>query len=425
MTDNSKDTQRQTNRQFPFWVAKRYLFSKKSHNAINIISGISATGVCIGTAALICVLSVFNGFESLIQNMFSAFDPDLKISLVEGKTFASNTPEIELVKKMESVVSFAEVVEETALLRFNERQMPAVVYGVSSGFSQVTHIDSIMYDGTFLLNDGAFDRTVIGIGLANKLGINAHLIDPLIIYAPKRTGKINLIRPETSFNQAHTFMSGVFVVNQPEYDDQYAIIPINLARQIFEYENNTVSNIQLNIDTDGNIKQTKSEIQKILGKKFKVQNKYEQQEDFFNITRIEKWITYLILCFILLIATFNIIGSLSMLILEKKEDIGILRSLGAEERLIKKIFLLEGWMISAFGAILGLILGITIVLIQQHFGILKLGGENYVVEAYPVVLSFTDILISFVSVLVMGILAAIYPVRYISTADTKTIKEQL
>ncbi|MFV0390704.1 MAG: FtsX-like permease family protein [Paludibacteraceae bacterium] len=424
MTDNSKDTQKQTNWRFSFWVAKRYLFSKKSHNAINIISGISAAGVCIGTATLICVLSVFNGFESLIQNMFSAFDPDLKISLVEGKTFASNTPEFEQVKKLESVVSFAEVVEETALLRFNDRQMPAIVYGVSNGFSQVTHIDSIMYDGSFLLNDGAFDRAIVGIGLANKLGINAHLIDPLAIYAPKRTGKINLIRPETSFNQASTFMSGVFVVNQPEYDDQYAIIPIHLARQIFEYEDNTVSNIQLNIKDDTNAKRTKSDIRKILGKDFKVQDKYEQQEDFFNITRIEKWITYLILCFILLIATFNIIGSLSMLILEKKEDIGILRSLGAEEKLIKKIFLMEGWMISALGAVIGLILSIAIVLVQQHFGILKLGGENYVVEAYPVVLSFTDILISFVSVLAMGFLAAIYPVRYISSADNKYQKGQ-
>lgn len=415
-------TTNKTNLKFAFWVAGRYLFSKKSHNAINIISAISALGVCIGTIALISVLSVFNGFEGLIQGMFSAFDPDLKISLVEGKTFNANTPEFAQVKKHKSVVHFAEVVEETALLRFSDRQMPVKVMGVSADFQKVTEIDSIMYDGVFSTYDGAFENAVIGIGVANKLGINPHLIDPLIIYAPKRTQKINIVRPETSFNQESAFTSGVFVVNQPEYDDQNVLVSLNLARALFEYDENTVLNIQLKIKPGANLKSVKKDLQDIVGDDFKVLNKYEQQEDFFKITKIEKWITYLILCFILLIATFNIIGSLSMLILEKKEDIEILRSLGADEKLIKRIFLFEGWMISALGALVGLVLGVIIVLIQQHFGILKLGGDNYVVDAYPVVLKLSDILISFVSVAVMGFLASLYPVKYISVKSVQVDK---
>lgn len=405
------------NQKFAVWVAKRYLFSRKSHNAINVISGISAAGVSIGTAALICVLSVFNGFGTLIQHMFSAFDPDLKISLVEGKTFDANSSRFQQIKKGKSVASYAEVIEETALLSFNDRQMPARIMGVSESFNKVTKIDSIMYDGRFLLFDGAFERTVIGIGVANKLGMNAQMITPLQILAPKRTVRINMVRPENSFNPASAYISGVFVVNQPEYDDEYVLTSLNLARELFEYDQNTVSSLELKIKPGVSVQKTKSEIRQILGDNFKVLDKYEQQEDFFKITKMEKWITYLILCFILLIATFNIIGSLSMLILEKKDDIQILRSLGADEKLIKRIFLFEGWMISLLGASLGIALGIVVILIQQHFGILKLGGDNYVVDAYPVVLLFSDVLISFVSVLIMGFLAALYPVKYISVSN--------
>lgn len=413
------------NPRFPLWVAKRYLFSKKSHNAINIISGISAAGVCVGMAALICVLSVFNGFESLIRNMFSAFDPDLKIVLNEGKTYRTDTPAFEQIRNHKDVVGYAEVVEETALLWFNQRQMPAKVYGVSNNFNQITQIDSIMFDGSFLLHDGAFHRAVVGIGLSNKIGVHPGAIDPLTVYAPRRGGTINLARPEAGFNRASVFLSGIFVVNQPEYDDQYIIVPIDLARRLFDYKANTVSNIQLKINPQAQPAKVKAEIRKIAGQGFSVQDKYEQQEDFFRITQIEKWITYLILCFILLIATFNIIGSLSMLIIEKREDMVVLRSLGADEGLIKRIFLLEGWLISALGAAIGLVLGVAVILVQQHFGLLKLGGDNYVVEAYPVVLSFTDIAVSFVSVLLMGLLAALYPVKYISSKSVATANEQL
>lgn len=398
---------------FSLRIARRYLFSKKSHNTINIISGISATGVAIGTIALIVVLSVLNGFESLVANMFSSFDPDLKITAVQGKTFDINTNEFEQLKKMKSVAVFTEVVQENALLRFKDKQMPATVKGVSSNFAQLTQIDSIIYDGAFILNDGAFERAVPGIGVARMLGLGAHFIDPLYIYVPKRTAKINLLRPDKSINEAGTFVSGIFSVQQLIYDDQVVLVSLELARELFEYDSATVSSLELKIAADADFRKTQQQIQTLLGNKYNVKDRYQQQESFFSIMKIEKWITFLILSFILLIASFNIIGSLSMLIIDKKNDIETLRNIGANNRLIKQIFLFEGWMISATGAIIGIIIGVGITLAQQHFGLLKL-GSGYVVDAYPVVLQFTDAVLVFVTVVVMGWLAAWYPVRYIS-----------
>ncbi len=400
---------------FAFRIARRYLFSKKSHNAINIISGISATGVAIGTMALIVVLSVFNGFESLIADMFSAFDPDLKITLAEGKTFDTNTKEFDTLRKMKSVAVYTEVVEENALLRFKEKQMPSTVKGVSSSFKDLTQIDSILYDGEFLLSDGVFDYAVPGIGVASALGFGAKFIDPLYIYAPKRTSKINLLRPETSFNQSGTFVSGIFTVQQLQYDNQYVLVSIDLARKLFEYEDNTVSALELKVSNSVNIDDIQKEIQKLLGSKYQVKNRYEQQESFFKIMKIEKWITFLILSFILLIASFNIIGSLSMLIIDKKADIETLKSLGASHHLIKMIFLIEGWLISLVGAVVGLVLGTSLCLLQQHFGWIKL-GTGYVVDAYPVVTNWTDIALVLLTVLIMGWLSALYPVRFIQNA---------
>jgi len=397
---------------FSFRIARRYLFSKKSHNAINIISGISATGVGVGTMALVCVLSVFNGFESLIADMFSAFDPDLKITLTQGKTFDVNSPELSEIRKMKSVAYFTEVVEENALLRFKDKQMPATIKGVSDDFSKMTRIDSIMYDGKFQLYDGAFERAVPGVGVASILGMGAHFIDPLIIYAPKRTGKINLLRPENSFNQVGTFVSGIFAVQQLQYDDHYVLVSIALARNLFEYDKNKVSSVEIKLANGVDKEAVQKQLKTILGDRFQVKNRYEQQESFFKIMQIEKWITYLILCFILLIASFNIIGSLSMLIIEKKDDIETLRSLGANNQLIKRIFLFEGWMISAVGALGGIALGAILCILQEHFGLLKL-GSGYVVDAYPVVTNWVDMLLVIITVLTMGFLAAYYPVRYI------------
>ena len=397
---------------FSFRIARRYLFSKKSHNAINIISGISSAGVGVGAMALVCVLSVFNGFELLISNMFSSFDPDLKITLVHGKTFDSNSPEFSKVRKLKSVAYFTEVVEENALLRFKTKQMPATIKGVSNDFEKMTRIDSIMYDGDFILNDGAFERAVPGVGVAAILGLSAHFIDPLYIYAPKRTSKINLLRPENSFNQMGTFVSGIFSVKQLQYDDHYVIVSIKLARDLFEYDKNKVTSIELKLAKGADPEITQKQIRMTLGDKYQVKNRYEQQESFFKIMKIEKWFTYLILCFILLIASFNIIGSLSMLIIDKKDDIETLSNLGANNQLIKRIFLFEGWMISVVGAICGIGLGAFLCLLQEYFGILKL-GTGYVVDAYPVQTNVMDFVLVFVTVLIMGFLAAYYPVRYI------------
>jgi len=395
---------------FSFRIAKRYLFSKKSHNAINIISGISAAGVGVGAMALVCVLSVFNGFELLISDMFSSFDPDLKITLTHGKTFDVNSPEFNDLRKLKSVAYFTEVVEENALLRFKNKQMPATIKGVNEDFEKMTRIDSIMYDGKFILNDGAFERAVPGLGVASTLGLGAHFIDPLYIYAPKRTSKINLLRPETSFNQMGTFVSGIFSVKQLQYDDHYVLVSIGLARELFEYNKTTVSSVELKLAKGANHDKVQKQIQLLLGNRFQVKNRYEQQESFFKIMKIEKWITYIILCFILLIASFNIIGSLSMLIIDKKGDIETLRNLGANNQLIKRIFLFEGWLISAVGAIFGIVLGAVMCLLQEYFGILKL-GTGYVVDAYPVQTNVLDFVLVFVTVLAMGFLAAYYPVR--------------
>lgn len=412
MSESQNSTQKRR-LSFSLRIARRYLFSPKSHNAINIISGISATGVAVGTMALVIVLSVFNGFEALIGDMFSAFDPDLKITAVQGKTFDAGSKNFDEIRKMPEVAVFTEVVEENALLRFGEKQMPATIKGVTDNFSELTQIDSIIYDGEFVLFDGAFERAVPGVGVAAKLGMGAHFVDPLYIFAPKRTTKINLLRPETSLNQAGTFLSGIFAVNQLQYDDQYVLVSIGLARELFEYDSTTVSAIEVKVKPGSDIAKVQKGIKNKTGETFYVKDRYEQQESFFRIMKIEKWITFLILSFILLIASFNIIGSLSMLIIDKKDDIQTLKHLGADNGLIKTIFLFEGWMISAVGALAGLVIGTVICLIQQYFGLVKM-GSGYVVDAYPVVLQLTDTLLVFVTVLIMGLLAAWYPVHYIN-----------
>lgn len=292
--------------------------------------------------------------------------------------------------------------------------MPATVKGVSDSFEKMTRIDSILYDGTFQLYDGAFQRSVLGAGVAGTLGVGAHFIDPIIAYAPRRSAKVNLLRPDESFNPRPTFVSGIFAVKQAQYDEHYMLVSIDYARELFEYDKNTVSAIELKLKPGVVADDAQKDIKALLGDKYNVKNRYEQQESFFKIMKIEKWIAYLIICFILLIASFNIIGSLSMLIIDKKNDIQTLRSLGADNLLIKRIFLFEGWMISVVGALIGIVMGTLLCLLQEYVGLIKL-GSNYVVENYPVVTKLSDILLVFVTVIVMGFLAAWYPVRYIKT----------
>ncbi len=401
---------------FPFYIAWRYLFSKKSHNAINIISSISVAGISVGTLALVCVMSVMNGFEDLITDMFSAFDPDLKITATKGKNFFTDTEEFERVKALANVAYFSETIEENALMYFDERQLPATIKGVDSVFVHVASIDSIITSGEFITYDGAFERCVAGAGLAARLGLNAHFIDPVRLYAPKRSGRVNTLRPENSFNQAGLFMSGVFAVKQMKYDDNYMLVSLNQARALFDYAPHQASALELKLKDKKSIARTQKEIQNILGEDYLVKDQYEQQADFFRIMQIEKWITFLLLVFILLIATFNIIGSLSMLIIDKKKDIQTLRNIGATQQTIRQIFLLEGWLISLIGAIVGVILGTVLCLIQQHYGIISM-GTGFVIDAYPVEVHTLDVLLVLFTVCVLGFAAVWYPTKHVAAKN--------
>ena len=405
-------------RTFETHIAWRYLFSKKSHNAINIVSGVSAAAVCVVTAAMMCVLSVMNGFGSLIENMFSQFDPPLRITAVEGKSFSIDNDAIRSVKALPFVEVVSQTIEETALISYRDHQTPAHLMGVDDAFQTLSSIDSIITDGYYSVYDGAFERAVLGRGLASQIGINAHFVGGLRIYAPKRNSRINLMRPDESFNEATTFIAGTFAVNQVKYDDSYMLISLPLARQLFEYDSLTVTALNIGLTADAP-RSAKRQIRQLLGPDFNVLDRYEQQEDFFRIFKIEKLLTILLLAFILLIACFNIISSLSMLIIDKKKDILTLRNLGADTATIRRIFLIEGWLISSLGALIGLVVGLVICLIQQHFGIITLGsGTEYIISAYPVEVQALDILIIGITVIVVGFVCAWQPVRKLNISDT-------
>ena len=393
-------------------IAWRYIFSKKSHNAINIVSGVSAAAVGVVTAAMVCVLSVMNGFGSLIETMFSKFDPQLRITATTGKSFSITDESIQSVIALPFVELVSQTIEETALIRYQEHQLPAHLMGVDDNFRQLTSIDSIITDGKYSVYDGAFERAVLGRGLAGQIGINAHFVGGIHIYAPKRTERVNLMRPDQSFNEATIFISSTFAVNQVKYDDAYMLISLPLARELFDYDSVTVTALNLQLSPSISTKRAKKQIQHLLAEKYVVQDRYEQQADFFRILKIEKLLTVLLMTFILLIACFNIISSLSMLIIDKKADICILSNLGADQTTIRKIFLFEGWLICSLGAAIGLVVGLFLSLIQEHFGLIKLGnGTEYVISAYPVEVQAVDILIVAVVVLLLGLISAWYPVR--------------
>ena len=393
-------------------IAWRYLFSKKGHNAINIVSGISSAAVAVVTAAMICVLSVMNGFGELVERMFSEFDPELMVVPAEGQTLRTDTLPIASLYAREDVEAVSMQLEQTALVRYKDHQMPARVMGVDSLFTRTAHIDSIITDGFYSVWDGAFDRTVLGRGLAAQLGTNAHFTGALHLYAPKRTGRINLLRPDQSLLHEHAFIAGTFAVNQIEYDDQLMLVSLPLAQRLFEYDEHTATALRIQLKEGKPIANSQKLIAKTLGPGYKVLNRYEQQADFFRILRIEKLLTVVLLVFILLIASFNIIGSLSMLIIDKTEDIRILSHMGADEPMIRRIFLLEGWLISMLGTVTGLVIGVLLCLGQQHYGWLSLGsGMQYIISAYPVQVQTGDVVMVALIVLALGFVAAWYPAR--------------
>lgn len=401
---------------FPFYIARRYLFSKKSHNAINVISAISVCGVALATLALVCTLSVFNGFQDLVTTFFTAFNPQLKITAVRGKVFDGQDKRVLQLKKMPDVEVYSESLEDNVMVQYQGRQAMAVVKGVEDNFDQLTPIDSILFGrGDLLLHDEVVDYAIPGIQLLSTLGSGIRFLDPLEIYAPRRGAKVNMANPSTAFVTGNLFSSGlVFAVNQEKYDASYILTSIDFARRLFQYTTE-VSAINLRLKAGADTDAVKKHIQDLLGDDFLVQDRYEQQADTYRIMEIEKLISYLFLTFILMIACFNVIGSLSMLIIDKRDDVVTLRNLGASDRQIVRIFLFEGRMISFFGAFAGVVLGLLLCWLQQEYGLIALGSSgSFVVDAYPVSVHASDVLLIFITVLLIGFLSVWYPVRFLS-----------
>ncbi len=395
---------------YKLFIAIRYLFSKKRHNTINLITWVSMMGVAIGTMALIVVLSVMNGFENMVQNSFSAFDPTLKILPREGKSFSTQDSLINKTKKLKLHTTWCEVIEQDGLIAFNDKQSPAIIKGVDYNYNNIVDDKNLMWDGSMDF-DNSYDNlnlAAIGIGLAERINSNVNLINPLTLYAPK-TRKVNLARPDANFTQTTFYNNGIFCVQQPKYDDNLIVMPIDIVREAYQLKNDYVTAIEIKCNEE-NIKTTKKQIENILSERYIVLDQYEQQADFYRIVKIEKWTTFMILCFIVLIATFNIIGSLSMIIIEKKEDISLFKSLGATPKQTQQLFIIEGTLISTFGIVIGTIFGISIVLLQQYFGLIKI-GTGYVAQIYPVELQLFDVIAVIVAVLIMGYISAVYTAK--------------
>ena len=400
------------------FIALRYLFSKKSHNIINIISMICAGGVCVATIALICTLSVYNGFQNIISGVISSFDPDLKVTLAEGKIFDLSEPQQKL-QTIEPIELICPVLEETALIRGKEKQTFVTVKGVPHNYNEAVNADSVIEAGKFKLEDENGIYTVLGAALFNQIDASVGYDNPVSFYAPKYATKVNIANPNQSFNTQYAYISGIYATHQFEIDSKYAFLPLQYAQEIFNY-NGLVSALEIKSKGD-DIESAKTAIQKALGEKYVVQDKMEQHQDFYKMMKIEKWITFLILFFIFFIAVVNIIGSLTMLILEKKNDIQTLKHLGATSSFIQQVFLLEGWLISALGTIAGLAIGLILCLIQEYFGIIKLGDGSddgtFFIQAYPVYVQWTDILIILSTTLIAGLFIAWIPTRYIKKKE--------
>jgi lipoprotein-releasing system permease protein len=404
------------------YIARRYLFAKKSRNAINVISAISVAGVTVGTMALITILSVFNGLEEMVRSIFSTSDPQIKIAPAKGKVFVPDSLKLRRLAGTEGVEIYAFTLEENALLRFEEQQYIATVKGVSLNYAEVTDLDTAMWDGEFtLVGENGRPYAIAGLGVANYLGMRLNFVSPLAIYIPDRKAKTRGT-PDNEFTRKYIYMSGIFAVEQ-EFDSKYVFLPIEFARELLDYKDE-VSSIEVRMKPGADEKRTQNAIREVMGDQFVVQNRYEQQEMFYKVMKAERLAIFVILTFILVIASFNIIGSLTMLIIEKERDINILRSLGADNRLIKRIFIYEGWMISFIGTVTGLLLGFILCAAQQHFGIVKLAGESLLIDAYPVRMQLSDFFIVAATVLAIGYAAAWYPVHYLSRRHLKeTIRE--
>ena len=393
------------------FIAKRYLFAKKSHNVINIISAISAIGMAIGTAALIIILSVYNGFDSLIRSMMSNVEPDLLITPATGKTFIPDDSAYDWIYDQEAVKSMCCVLEEQVFINYDGKQSLAKAKGVDWVYEEESPLHDHIRDGKFQLHRGDIPLAVVGAGLAYEMGISPRFLAPIDIYFPTRTGKISMANPAASIESVRVFPSGIFSVNN-DVDAELIIVPIEKMRELLEYDDE-VSAVELRLAEETGkeeFKKLQEEIGKRLGPDFKVKDRFQQNESLYKMMKYEKAAIFMILIFVIIIIAFNIFGSLSMLIIEKREDMQTLRSLGAQESLIRRIFVLEGWLISLAGLAGGLILGVGFAAIQQAFGIIKMPG-HFVVQAYPIILSWPDILLTAIGVAVIGYLIALLPAK--------------
>ena len=400
---------------FPFYIARRYLFAKKSTNAINVISVISVIGVATATMALVVTLSVFNGFHDMVATFFTSFDPQLKVTPAKGKTAESNDPVLQQIRQLPQIDVATESVEDHALAIYGDRQAMVTVKGVDDNFAELTHITDILYgDGQFSLEAANLQYGTIGIRLAETLGTGTRWKGYMKIYAPRREGQLDMSNPTEGFVEDSLISPGVvFSVQQAKYDKNYIIAPISFARRLFAQQGR-LSSLELRVKAGSDLDAVKREVKKLCGEKYRVQDRFEQQDDTFKIMKIEKLMAYIFLTFILMVACFNIIGSLSMLIIDKKDDVKTLRNLGASDKQITHIFLFEGRMISAIGAIIGIAVGLLLCWLQQRYGLVRLGESSgsFVVNAYPVSVHPEDIMLVFITVIAVGWLSVWYPVRH-------------
>lgn len=402
----------------PFFIARRYLFSKKSTNAINVISIISMVGVAVATMALVIVLSVFNGFHDLVASFFTNFDPQLEVVPVKGKVAAADDAVFMKIRQLPEVDMVSECVQDQALAFYDGQQTMVNIMGVDDNFARMTRIQKILYgDGDFSLQAANLEYGVPGIRLAQTLGMGARWDGFLKIYAPQREGQLtDMASPADGFVTDSLISPGVvFAVNQAKYDRDYLITSIAFARRLF-FRQGMVSKLMVKLKPGTDLDAAKRKIKNLAEGRFNVLDRFEQHADTFRIMQVEKVLAYLFLSFILVVACFNIIGSLSMLIIEKKKDVQTLRNLGATDRTLTRVFLFEGRMISALGAVVGILLGLLLCWLQQEFGLVPMGDSSgtFVVNAYPVSVHYSDVLIVFITVLAVGWAAAWYPVRYMS-----------
>lgn len=401
---------------FPFFIARRYLFSKKSTNAINIISFISVAGIAVAAMALVVVMSVFNGFQDLVASLLTNFDPQIEISPSKGKSVAADDPVLTKIKQLPEVAVATECVEDQALAVFHDHQSMVNMMGVDDNFAELTRIDSILYgDGEFTLHAGNLQYGVLGIRLAQALGTTTRWNGFMRIYAPEREGQLDMSNLEGGFAVDSLISPGViFAVNSSKYDRNTLITSIGFARRLFGRQGE-VTSLMLKLKDGASTEAVKEKMREIAGPRFKVLDRMEQQADTFRIMQIEKMIAYIFLTFILVVACFNIIGSLSMLIIDKKDDVRTLRNLGANDKQISRIFLFEGRLISVFGAVLGIGVGLLLCWLQQEYGFVTMGDAgNYIVNAYPVSVHYSDVAVIFLTVVATGWIAVWYPVRYMS-----------